>query len=53
MCVPGTDTVVSREQLKSLAFDPRFSPESLAASFEQNEDEEWFDNDDRDRTTGR
>jgi hypothetical protein len=40
---------VSRDQLKKLAFDPRFSPESLAASFEQEDDEEWFD----DRPDGR
>ena len=42
----GTDTVVSREQLRNLAFDPRFDPENLAASFnrEEDEDEEWFDN---------
>ena len=45
----GTDTIVSRDQLKNLAFDPRFSPESLAASFEQEDDEEWFD----DRPDGR
>ena len=38
----GTDTVVSRDRLKSLAFDPRFSPESLAASFESAGDE-WED----------
>lgn len=29
----GTDTVVSRESLRSLAFDPRFSPEAIAANF--------------------
>ena len=34
----GTDTVVSRDRLKELASDPRFDPENLAASFEQNED---------------
>ena len=45
----GTDTVVSRDRLKELAFDPRFDPEQLAASFEQNEDEEWYD----DGMTGR
>ena len=39
----GTDTVVSRDRLKELAFDPRFDPENLAASFEDTEDEEWFD----------
>ena len=39
----GTDTVVSRDRLKELAFDRRFDPENLAASFEQNEDEEWSD----------
>ena len=45
----GTDTVVSRERLKDLAFDPRFNPENLAASFENTEDEEWYDDD----TAGR
>ena len=45
----GTDTVVSRERLKDLAFDPRFDPEHLAASFEQNDDEDWSDS----RTTGQ
>ena len=30
------DTVVSREQLKDLAFDPRFDPERIAASFGQD-----------------
>ena len=44
----GTDTVVSRERLKELAFDPRFDPENLASSFTQDGDEEWSD----DRTTG-
>ena len=39
----GTDTVVSRERLKELAFDPRFDPENLAASFETSEEEEWFE----------
>ena len=39
----GTDTVVSRDRLKDLAFDPRFSPENLAASFERSDDEEWFE----------
>ena len=39
----GTDTVVSRDRLKELAFDPRFNPENLAASFEDTEDEEWYD----------
>ena len=39
----GTDTVVSRDRLKDLAFDPRFAPENLAASFVRNEDEEWYD----------
>ncbi len=37
----GTDTVVGRDKLRFLAEDPRFSPESLAASFEDSEDEEW------------
>ena len=35
--------LVSRDRLKELAFDPRFNPESLAASFEDTEDEEWYD----------
>ena len=42
----GTNTVVSREALRSLAFDPRFSPEALASSFEPHEEED-FDGDDR------
>ncbi len=36
----GTDTVVSRENLRALAFDPRFSPEALAANFEDDDDRE-------------
>jgi hypothetical protein len=40
----GTNTVVSRERLKDLAFDPRFDPENIAASFDEDpEDAEWFD----------
>ena len=35
----GTDTVVSRDALKALAFDPPFSPEALRESFEPEEDE--------------
>jgi hypothetical protein len=38
----GTDTVVTKDHLRDLAFDPRFDPENLAASFETAEDEEWF-----------
>ena len=34
----GTDTVVSPENLRALAFDPRFSPDAIAANFE-DEDE--------------
>ncbi len=43
----GTDTVVSRESLRSLAFDPRFDPENIAANFTrdgeetQEDEEEW------------
>lgn len=29
----GTNTVVSKEMLKMLAFDPRFQPENIAANF--------------------
>ena len=36
----GTNTVVSREALRSLAFDPRFSPEALARSFAGEEEED-------------
>ena len=39
----GTNTVVPRDQLKNLAFDPRFSPESLAASFEEPAEDDWFE----------
>jgi len=42
----GTDTVVSRERLTSLASDPRFFPENLSASFEE-EAEDWTEDDDR------
>ena len=36
-------------RLKELAFDPRFNPENLAASFEDTEDEEWYDDGGYDR----
>ena len=45
----GTDTVVSRDRLKDLASDPRFDPDRLAASFERDEDEEWYDDGGYDR----
>lgn len=35
----GTNTVLSREALKNLAFDPRFSNEMIAQHFEQAEEE--------------
>ena len=39
----GTNTVVSRESLGALAFDPRFRPENLAANFEkQPEDDDAY-----------
>ncbi len=44
----GTDTVVSRERLQTLAFDPRFSPENLAMNFQEEEDEFWEDGWERD-----
>ncbi len=36
----GTDTVVRPENLRSLAFDPRFSPEAIAANFIGTDDED-------------
>ena len=42
----GTDTVVSPENLRSLAFDPRFSPDAIAANFE--DDDEMADEGTRD-----
>ncbi len=33
----GTNTVVSREALRSLAFDPRFQPQNIAANFTRDE----------------
>ena len=39
----GTNTVVSKEALQALAFDPRFSPETLASSFEDREDDGYDD----------
>lgn len=42
----GTNTVVSREALRSLAFDPRFSQEELMKSFTREAEEEdsqgWY-----------
>ncbi len=35
----GTNTVVNRESLKALAFDPRFQPDNLAANFMPEADE--------------
>ena len=37
----GTDTVVTRDRLAGLAFDPRFSPENIQAQFEPRDEEEW------------
>lgn len=34
----GTNTVITRDALRSLAFDPRFSPEALAANFTEDDD---------------
>lgn len=39
----GTDTVVSRNRLKDLAMDPRFDPEKLAESFQNQPEEDWPD----------
>ena len=36
----GTNTVVSREALRSLAFDPRFDPKNIAASFERSDEDD-------------
>ena len=35
----GTDTVVSPENLRALAFDPRFDPEAIAANFTEDGEE--------------
>ena len=35
----GTNTVVQKDQLSRLAFDPRFSPEALARAFEDEEED--------------
>ena len=42
MCM-GTNTVVSREALRSLAFDPRFQPGALAETFRRQEDDDGWD----------
>ena len=39
----GTNTVVQKEDLSRLAFDPRFTPEALARAFEDEEGEEEDD----------
>ncbi len=36
----GTDTVVSPENLRALAFDPRFAPDAIAANFEDAEEDD-------------
>ena len=36
----GTNTVVSRDALASLAFDPRFDPANIAASFERSDEDD-------------
>ncbi len=46
----GTDTVVSRDRLRTLAFDPRFSPENLERNFLDGEEE--FPEDSRERSEG-
>ena len=39
----GINTVVSKESIRALAFDPRFQPENLAANFvKKNEDEDEY-----------
>ena len=36
----GTNTVVSRESLRALAFDPRFSQEALLETFRKRDEDE-------------
>ena len=36
----GTNTVVSREALRALAFDPRFDPVNIAASFDRRSEDD-------------
>ena len=36
----GTNTVVSRESIKALAFDPRFNPDNIAANFVKKDAED-------------
>ncbi len=36
----GTNTVVSRESIRALAFDPRFQPENLAANFVRKDEDD-------------
>ena len=36
----GTNTVVSREAIRALAFDPRFNPDNIAANFAKKADED-------------
>lgn len=38
----GTDTVVPKDRLAQLAFDPRFSPESIASSFDAPGEEDEY-----------
>ena len=36
----GTNTVVQKDALRALAFDPRFTPEALAESFMPQDDDD-------------
>ncbi len=36
----GTDTVVSRDHLRDLMFDPRFTPENILKNFEHEDSDE-------------
>ena len=38
----GTNTVVSRDSIKALAFDPRFNPENLAANFVKKDEDDAY-----------
>ena len=36
----GTNTVVSKDSLRALAFDPRFTPDALMETFRRREDDD-------------
>ena len=39
----GTNTVISKDSLRALAFDPRFTPAALMETFQHREEDDYED----------